>query len=249
MKSPAELREQARHLMSTAKRAVDRKSMMVFAGRAYELSQLAELLENQIFDPKLLRSNLARYRLMLAGNIGNHQRELIREALADAKELADNRITVFGAGDLEGLSPRLSLWLVYQYWLKKCCGRSLPDRRSLYPIDRQASLGWISLIDVTDNSRRFQYRLISEQLTRRLGYEMTGRYVEDIPDDKTKTYVQNLYAEAVDTRVPLYERSKRFFSNRSWEHEVLVLPFAPDDGAVDMLMVYRETYEPKRIAA
>ena len=78
---------------------------------------------------------------------------------------------------------------------------------------------------------------------------MTGRYVEDIPDDKTKTYVQNLYAEAVDTRVPLYERSKRFFSNRSWEHEVLVLPFAPDDGAVDMLMVYRETYEPKRIAA
>jgi hypothetical protein len=78
---------------------------------------------------------------------------------------------------------------------------------------------------------------------------MTGRYVEDIPDDKTKIYVQNLYTEAVDLRAPLFERSKRFFKNRSWAHEVLVLPLSSNDNAIDMLMIYRETYDPRRVAA
>jgi len=203
-----------------------------------------------MFDPNLLGSNLARYRAMLARNIDKGQRELVQEALTDAEELRNNRIFVRGESDLERLCPRTFLWLIYQDWLKKRYNRSLPDQRNMHPIDGQASLGWVSLINVTDNSRRFQYRLVSERLTNRLGYEMAGRHVEDIiPDNKTRAYVRSLYTEAVDRRAPSYERSKRFFSNRIWEHEVLVLPFAPDDGAVNMLMVYRETYEPKRVGA
>lgn len=235
--------------MNTAETTVDQKARIAFAGRACELSQLAEVLENEMFDPKLLGLNLARYRLRLAKNINNDQRALVQEALADAEELSNNRVIIYDGSDLERLSPKNSLWLIYQYWLKRLHNRGLPARRNVYAIDGQASLGWMSLIDVNDNPGRFQYRLVSERLTKRLGYEMTGRYVEDIPDKKIKTYVRNLYTEAVDRRAPAFERSKRFFSNRSWEHEVLVLPFASYDGAVDMLMVYRETYEPKRIAA
>jgi hypothetical protein len=249
MKSPGEFREEARRLISAGSTTVDPELKKDFATRAFELSQRAEVLENKMFDSKLLYMSIARYRSMLAGQLSDDQRRIIHETLIDAEELSQNRIVVEDSGALRRLKPRSSLWCIYQNWLTQRGARMLPDWRDIYPIDARFSLGLVSLIDVTDHPRRFRYRLVSRKLTERLGYEMTGRYVEDIPDIKTKMYVQNLYAEAVDLRAPLYERNKRFFKSRSWEHEVLVLPLSSDGKAIDMLMIYRETYDPKQVAA
>jgi hypothetical protein len=127
----------------------------------------------------------------MAKRIADDERRMIQGALADAKELADNRLIVENARDLRKLKPRNALWCIYQDWLTRRGKRMLPDRRDIYPIDARFALGCVSLIDVTDHPKRFRYRLVSNRLTERLGYQMTGRYVEDIPEDKTKMYVYN----------------------------------------------------------
>lgn len=248
MRSPEAIREEARRLIHAA-RTADPEPKKSFATRAFELSQLAEALECEMLDSNLLRKNIFRYRSMLVGSADDDEKSLIQEALADAEELAANRLVVEDVEDLQKLKPRNALWCIYQDWLMRRGDRSIPDWRDIYPIDARFSLGCISLIDVTDHAKRFRYRLVSRRLTERLGYEMTGRYIDDIPEDKTKAYVRNLYTEAVDLRAPLYERSNRFYKGRIWEHEALVLPLSPNGNAIDMLMIYRETYDPKPIAA
>ena len=217
MRSPEAIREEARRLINAANAVDDPELKNAFATRAFDLSQLAEALEDEMFHLNLLRKNIFRYRSMLAGSTDDDERRFIQEALADAEELADNRLIVENAPDLQKLKPRNALWCIYQDWLMRRGDRTISDRRDIYPIDATFSLGCISSIDVTDHAKRFRYRLVSKRLTERLGYEMTGRYVDDIPDDKTKAYVHKLYTEAVDLQAPLYERSNRFFQRSNLE--------------------------------
>jgi len=146
---------------------------------------------------------------------------------------------------LKKLTNNDGLLRLYGYWVEKCGTRKLPSRQDIDPLEFTYALSRVSLVDVEEGARRFHYRLVSTSLTERLGYEMTRRYVEDIPDEEVRSYVEALYARAADLRAPLYERSKRFFSNRIWNHEALVLPLSSDGSTIDMLIVYRITDKPE----
>jgi hypothetical protein len=168
MRSPEALRKEAHRLINAANTVADPESKDAFAARAFELSQLAEALENEMFDSKLLRMNISRYRSRLVGSTAADERRMIQEALADAEELADNRLIVENPRDLRKLKPRNALWCIYQDWLTRRGNRTLPDRRDIYPIDARFVLGCVSLIDVTDHPKRFRYRLVSKRLGHKL---------------------------------------------------------------------------------
>jgi hypothetical protein len=74
---------------------------------------------------------------------------------------------------------------------------------------------------------------------------MTGRYVDDIPEDEMRYYVQNLYTRAVERRSTLFEKDTRIFKHQVWQHEALLLPLSSDGANVDMLMIYRKFANPK----
>ena len=154
-------------------------------------------------------------------------------------------LVIKDAETLKKLTKNEGLLRLYGYWAGKCGTRKLPSRKDIDPLEFTYALSRVSLVDVEEGARRFHYRLVSTSLTQRLGYEMTRRYVEDIPDAEVRSYVEALYAHVVDLRAPLYERSNRFFSNRIWNHEALVLPLSSDGSTIDMLMVYRITDKPK----
>jgi hypothetical protein len=135
---------------------------------------------------------------------------------------------------------------LYDYWTERCSGKRLPARRDVDPLDFGYALGRVSLIDVVGEPRRFWYRLVSTQLTERLGYEMTGKPLEDIPDVEMRRYAERVYGAAVEKRVPLYFRDAPVLDGNRWESEALILPLSADGEAVDMLMIYRTTEGPKR---
>ena len=133
---------------------------------------------------------------------------------------------------------------LYRYWTEKRGERMLPSRGDLDLLDFTYALTWVSLVDVMEEPRRFRYRLVSTGLTERLGYEMTGRYVEDLPDSDMRRYVEGLYGRCVDQLVPLYEKSTRIHAYKLWLHEALVLPLSQGSEKVEMLMIYRATHSP-----
>ncbi len=133
---------------------------------------------------------------------------------------------------------------LYGYWVERRDAQRYPSRDDIDPLDFGYALGRVSLIDVLENPRRFRYRLVSTSLTARLGYEMTGKFLDEIPETEMRDYTERLYAAAVERRVPLHLRDEAMLDGRRWRHEALILPLSSDGTSVDMLMIYRTADSP-----
>lgn len=156
---------------------------------------------------------------------------------------------------VEALEPETGdalLKRLYRYWTERRGAKRYPSRADIDPLDFAFALGRVSLIEVLDHPRRFRYRLVSTSHTARLGYEMTGKFLDEIPETEMRDYTERHYLMAVAKAVPLHVRDERVIDGRRWKHEALVLPLSSDGSAVDMLMIYRTadaTVPPRRAPA
>jgi hypothetical protein len=133
---------------------------------------------------------------------------------------------------------------LYRYWNGRRGGRRFPSRDDVDPLDFPYALGRVSLIEVERDPLRFRFRLVSTGLTEHLGYEMTGKYVDDLPEPSMREFTRAFYERALDRHAPLHEASTVLIERYTWQYEVLVLPLASDGETVDMLMIYRRTERP-----
>ncbi len=152
-------------------------------------------------------------------------------------------IEVKDAAALEG--AHADVRRLYDYWRARRGARPFPSRDDIDPVSFGFALGRVSLVEVLENPRRFRYRLVSTTLTKNLGYEMTGKFLDEMPDKEVRAYVAGLYEAAVTQRMPLYDKGRRVLDRREWIHEMLVLPLSSDGVAIDMLMVFRATARPR----
>ncbi|HYM01303.1 MAG TPA: PAS domain-containing protein [Stellaceae bacterium] len=131
---------------------------------------------------------------------------------------------------------------LYAYWNERRGDKPFPARGDIDPIDFDFALGFVSLVDVLDRPRRFFYRLVSTGLTQHLGFEMTGKEVDDLPGPEMRAYVRYLYTRALWNRAPLYDKGEITLDGTGWEHETLVLPLSDDGAAINKLMIYRRAF-------
>ena len=103
----------------------------------------------------------------------------------------------------------------------------------------------MSLVDVLDAPRRYRYRLVGTAVTDNLGYEMTGKFLDQLPESQMRAYLEQLYGKAVTQRAPVYERDQVNLDGRLWRSETIVLPLSSDGQAINLLMIYRETDRPR----
>jgi hypothetical protein len=137
---------------------------------------------------------------------------------------------------------------LYRYW-NNCRGDlRFPPRASIDPMDFPYALGRVSLVEVQRNPLRFRYRLVGTLLTQHLGYEMTGKYVEEIPEPSMREFTRSFYERALERQGPFHETGTALIERYSWQHEVLVLPLASDGETIDMLLIYRNTERPTAIS-
>ena len=97
----------------------------------------------------------------------------------------------------------------------------------------------MSLVEVTHNPLQFRYRWVSSEVATVVGYDMTGKPTEAIPDAAARAYVERLYQSALTLRAPLYERGELVLGGRRVPHRALVLPLSSDGSAIDKLLIYR----------
>jgi hypothetical protein len=150
----------------------------------------------------------------------------------------------------EGLGPETqddALKRLYVYWTERRKGKRYPSRGDIDPLEFGYALGRVSLVEVLEGPRRFRYRLVSTSLTARLGYEMTGKFLEEIPESDMRRYTERLYAAAVERGISLYFRDAPTLDGRRWRTEGLILPLSSNGTSVDMLMIYRMTEPPNPV--
>ena len=139
--------------------------------------------------------------------------------------------------DLDRVSNDADLKGLHGYWRER---RGAAD---IDPVDFGYALGHVSLVDVLEGPR-FRYRLVSPRLTDHLGYEMTGKFLDELPDAEARDYARHSCVEAPARRRPLHRRDATVLDGRRSRQEALISPLSSDGQSIDMLRVYRLTGQP-----
>jgi len=135
--------------------------------------------------------------------------------------------------DLE--SPRLRR--LYQDWLVRRRGRLLPARSDFDILDLAYMLGDLNLLEVLRDPLRFRFRVHATNAVKLLGYDLTGKTVDDYPDPAYRAFVNEHYGGVVARREPRRIHRNPFATrDHILRWEGLILPLAEDGESVDMLM-------------
>ena len=126
---------------------------------------------------------------------------------------------------------------LYRYWESKHSEGRFPSRRDIDPADIAYILGNVILLDVLREPLRFRFRLMGSHLTQRTGYDLTGRFIDDIPDAERRDFAKVFYASVVEQRRPQTARRERIFDNAIWSSEFVAMPLSGDGISIDMLLV------------
>jgi len=143
----------------------------------------------------------------------------------------------------------------YEYWLKVRGDKPMPARSDIDPLDLKFCLGWTSLVEVIhEPSRRFRYRLDGSQLASLTGWDLTGRYLDEMQDAAYRELVLMIYSRVADTGAPMFIRNSEEWTDFGYLTESVTLPLSNDGvrvtGLLDVIIPKRRsmTQSPSVIA-
>ncbi len=139
-----------------------------------------------------------------------------------------------------GAAPDIShpkLHQLYEYWAERRGDRAMPARADLDPIDMAFVIGNVILVDVIEgNPPRFRIRLHGTNLSQRVGFELTGKMLDEMPWNEFRKLSEQSFAWVATRRQVLHRRSERLLDDRLHRYEVVIHPLSSDGERVDMLL-------------
>jgi hypothetical protein len=133
---------------------------------------------------------------------------------------------------------------LYDYWNERRRGRRWPSRADINPLELKFALGNLSLVDVSPSPPRFTFRLAGTLLSQRIGQDLTGKTVDDIPDAAYRAEVAAIYTRMAENGEPTVSLSERMFDGQARRFETLRLALSDDGDSVNMLLICALYFEP-----
>lgn len=131
------------------------------------------------------------------------------------------------------LLPKGPLRALYKYWLSKRNARSMPSRKDINPAELTPYLPHICLIDVEHNPLNFRGRLMGSETVRAMGKDVTGYYLDQIPNSET---MRKNYTALVESRKPYLAHNRLNWSEKDYlEYFALGMPLSDNDKDVNMI--------------
>jgi hypothetical protein len=136
---------------------------------------------------------------------------------------------------LDIVNPRLQR--LCAYWSEKRGGRAMPSRDDIDPVELAFIIGNLILVDVLDGDPPdFRIRLHGTVLSQRVGYELTGKMLADMPAPEFRARSRRSFLRVARTAQPLHARRDRVMDGRVHRYEALILPLSRDGARVDMIL-------------
>jgi hypothetical protein len=126
---------------------------------------------------------------------------------------------------------------LYDHWNAKRAGRAFPARADFDPVELRWIVGNLLLLDVLRDPPGFRFRIHGTNLADRVGFDMTGKTMDDYPDPEYAKIALRSFSTVVETRLPLVRLTERMIEDRAYGYEALHLPLSSDGARVDMLLV------------
>lgn len=137
------------------------------------------------------------------------------------------------------LDPRLKGLL--RYWNDKRAGRPLPSRSDIDPLELKPVLGNIVLIDVVpspghDRGRRFRYRLFGTEFVFYHGTDLTGHWLDEIPNTGFRNSLIAMYNTVVEDATLRMVSYDYMLDSRRHRFQAIILPLSTDGSQVDIIL-------------
>ncbi|HEX3885674.1 MAG TPA: PAS domain-containing protein [Stellaceae bacterium] len=127
---------------------------------------------------------------------------------------------------------------LYEYWATKRGDRRFPARADIDPVDMAFALGNVILAEVLpETPPRFRIRLHGTTLTRRVGYDLTGKMLDEMPVPEFRDLSTRSFTKVAQTGEPLHVLADRLVDARMQRYEAILMPLSSDGQRVDMLLV------------
>lgn len=160
-------------------------------------------------------------------------------------ELPETAPEVSADNQLEDVAPgepwSAGVRKIYRYWLSRRPPGRLPGRQHIDPVDIPDLLRGLWLIEVTRDPLRFRYRLVGTRIVEALGFDPTGRWLDEAhPHSLSVPGFYARYERVAKTGVPSRRKGTALLW-RNRDHraiENILLPLAADGTTVDIIMVY-----------
>ena len=140
-----------------------------------------------------------------------------------------------GAPQLEIDDDRLRR--LFAYWLEKRGERPFPAKSEIDPVEFSYILGYVTLVDVEREPRRYRFRLDGSILAALSGMDYTGRYLDELPGEQYVAFITETYDRVVDSSEPFRYRKHELLDQQLFSEETIILPLGDHPPKVDMLMV------------
>ena len=142
------------------------------------------------------------------------------------------RTPIDDAGQLKDVRLRL----LYTHWRAAGANDRMPSKAIVDPATLGDLMGWLFLYRVERDPLRFFYLLCGYKMVRRIGFDLTGKYVDDHPDPEARDGILKLLTAVVTTRKPHRRTASRRVLDNDMTTESVVLPLAAPDGTIDHLL-------------
>lgn len=133
---------------------------------------------------------------------------------------------------------------LYDYWHSRRGARRYPARSDLDPVEFSFALGNVTLIDVLYEPLRFRFRLMGSLMAQRVGQDLTGKAVDDLPNPSYRDLLLKAYRETIETGLPNTTTYQQEIERKPRQFEVLRLPLAEDGETINMLLLCPMFFEP-----
>ena len=130
--------------------------------------------------------------------------------------------------------PRLKR--LHDYWRGRCGEAAMPAQLAVDPLDFRYILGYVTLVEVELQPRRYRFRLDGSILAMLSGMDYTGKYLDELGMPDYIDFVAASYDRVVDQARPYAYRKQGAFDTKTFDEETLILPLG-GNGAVERLMV------------
>jgi len=126
---------------------------------------------------------------------------------------------------------------MHEYWLAKRAGRPMPSRSDIDPIEVPDCVGNLCLVEVTnDVPRRFRFRIDGTNLAVLSGFDLTGKYADQVPDPVYRDLIVALYERVVLTRAPVFVSDHEEWKGYGVAVTSVTLPLSNDGERVDGIL-------------
>jgi hypothetical protein len=126
------------------------------------------------------------------------------------------------------------------YWRQKGGVRTLPLRRDIDPLELQAHLGSLNIIECLPGLGDFRYRLIGTKIVEAYGRDSTGRTVRELyeaADPEYCAFLLEAYREVATRAVTARIHATLRPVHKHFRHaDSLLLPLDGGDGSVRWLL-------------